>query len=409
MEQLVIRVNNKQEKELEKLSEALKDEPMVCKNLDFFYWISYDIVFQLVMVLQAAVYVIIGRAVIKGTSSIWHLTVLVSYLNYLWRPISTFMNESQTLRKNLVKYDKLQTFLNTPNQIKDGADHLRLEDGHIQCDHLTFSYPKNAQPVFTDFSISFTPYKTTALVGHSGSGKSTLVKLLLRLYDPASGEISIDDQPLTSLQLNSYYEHVGYLSQEPAIFDGTIRENLEYAFATERQQTVIANDSEAISKNNKIASSSLTAFDFSSQWPNDTEAKMHAALEKAHIADLVKSLPKGLDTQLGEKGIKLSWGEKQRLALARIFLKNPKILVLDEPTSALDSISEQAITQAMKSITKDRTVIIIAHRLQTVMHADNIIVLEKWKIIQQGKHDQLVKQEWTYKTLVNLQKGTIDE
>jgi len=181
---------------------------------------------------------------------------------------------------------------------------------------------------------------------------------------------------LKELKIESFYKEIWYLPQEPWIFDGTIRENMEYAF------------DEDIKNKEKLI------------WE---------ALEKAQISEMVQKLEHWLDTEVWEKWVKLSWGEKQRLAIARIFLKNPKIIILDEPTSALDSISENKITKALDELMKNKTSIIIAHRLQTIMHCDKITVLENWKIESEGKHTELMKKSEIYKTLVDLQNWKINE
>lgn len=278
-------------------------------------------------------------------------------------------------RKNTARYKSLQDLINTPTSIIDGKNTYKYEMWNIEVNDINFSY-KEWKNIFKSFSVKIIWWKTTALVWHSWSWKSTLIKLLLRLYDVSSGEIFYDWQSLPSLKKETLYEQIAYLTQEPAIFDGTIRDNLSYAF----------------SKNELM-----------------TDSAIWSALEKAAISSFVKELPLWLDTQLGEKWVKLSWGEKQRLAIARVLLKDPRILILDEPTSALDSISENIITHSLQELMQNRTVIIIAHRLQTVMHADNIIVLHDGNIVQQGKHMDLIKEDGIYKTLVDLQSWKINE
>ncbi len=200
-----------------------------------------------------------------------------------------------------------------------------------------------------------------------------MMKLLAGYMRPASGELLIDGQDITKTRLNSYYPHIGYLTQEPSVFDGTIEENLLY------------------SVRGKI-----------------TKKTIDEAIELAEC-QFIYELEHGLQTEIGERGIRLSGGQKQRLAIAKIFLKNPEIILLDEPTAALDSYSEQKVAKAFERLFAGRTVIVIAHRLQTVKSADDIIVLEKGKIVERGTHKQLLKLGGKYAGMVDLQSGVVRE
>lgn len=224
---------------------------------------------------------------------------------------------------------------------------------------MTYDYGKGE--VLTNFSLEIEGGKKTALVGVSGSGKSTLIKLMAGYIHPIQGEVIIDGQPLPNsdneeyVSLKSYYRHIGYLTQEPNVFDGTIYENLTYALDYE---------------------------------PNAEE--LEQAIQGAQC-QFIYEFPDGVQTEIGEKGIKLSGGQRQRIAIAKVMLKNPKIILLDEPTSSLDSFSEEEVTKAFNNLFEKRTVIVIAHRLQTVKKADRIIVLDHGKIVEEGNHDSLVQ------------------
>ncbi len=294
-------------------------------------------------------------------------------------PLNTLTREMASYTKNINKYERLQEFLNEPSTIVNGSDPYIYRDGEIVLRDVHFGY-QEGKKLLQGLDLTFAGRRTTALVGHSGSGKSTLVKLLLRLYDVEKGSIEIDGQRLTGLEVSSLYQHVGYLPQEPAIFDGTIRENLLYGLP----------DAHGL---------------------DDTtlDELLWKSLKQARIQELVKWLEKGLDTELWEKGIKLSGGERQRLAIARIFVKNPEILILDEPTSALDSIAEHEISAALHDVMQDRTVIIIAHRLQTVMQADTIYVMDAGQVIESGTHTSLIAAGGSYSHLVDIQHGIIKE
>lgn len=241
----------------------------------------------------------------------------------------------------------------------------------IIIDALTYWYTSK-EIVFSNFSLTITWSKKVALVGPSGGGKSTLIKLIAWYLHPDRGSILVDGQDLTQINLLSYYTHVGYLTQEPSVFDGTIRENLLYGMR----------DTEELS--------------------NEKTIEMTIPLAKC---ERIYELPNWLDTEIGERGIRLSGGQKQRLAIAKIMLKNPDIILLDEPTSALDSANEQAVTEALNNLFKNKTVIIIAHRLQTVKHADDIIYIADGEVVERGTHAELLALWWAYYKMVELQSG----
>jgi ABC-type multidrug transport system fused ATPase/permease subunit len=227
--------------------------------------------------------------------------------------------------------------------------------------------------ILKNFNLTIKGGEKVALVGKSGSGKTTIAKLISGYMNPASGTVLVDGQDLSEVSLKSYYKYIGYLTQEPMVFDGSIKENLLYAVSGEDLR-------------------------------NLTEENVWEALRKANC-DFIEKMKDKLETQIGEKGIRLSGGERQRLAVAKLFLKNPEIIILDEPTSALDSFSEDLITKALDELFKGRTVIIIAHRLQTVKRADRILVIEEGEIVEEGKHDELVAKGGAYANMLELQSG----
>ena len=243
-------------------------------------------------------------------------------------------------------------------------DHFAHEWGDIILDTVSFSYWKSK--VLDWLSLMIQWNKKTALVWPSGAWKSTIVKLIAWYIRPDVGKIIVNSQNLSEISLKSYYKHIWYLTQEPSVFDGTIRENLMYASESSTKQ----------------------------------EIQQAITLAKC---DFIYEFADGLETEIGERGIRLSGWQRQRLAIAKIFLKNPEILILDEPTSALDSFSEEAITQAMNELFKNRTVIIIAHRLQTVKHADDIILLDDGMIVERWTHIELVEAWGQYAKMLELQ------
>ncbi len=238
----------------------------------------------------------------------------------------------------------------------------------IELKNITFWYSYN-NDVLNDFGLEIKWWKVTALVWNSWWWKSTLVKLISVYISPNFGEILVDWQKLSEVSLKSYYKEIWYLTQEPSVFDWTILENLIYAAGE-----------------------------------NVDEEKIEKAIKLAKC-EFIKGLPYGINTEIWERGMRLSWWQRQRLAIAKIFLKNPNIIILDEPTSALDSFSEELITKAMHNLFKWRTVIIIAHRLQTVKHADKIFVIEWGKVVEEWNHKELVKKKGIYKRMLDLQSG----
>ena len=379
MESLLINVHNKQHIELEKYNHAIERKSNDNIKGLFLWNIPFSSFYMLFRFLSVGVYLRWGLMVIRWTGTVAMITITSFYMWEMRDPLNTLTREMASYTKNINKYERLQEFLNEPSTIVNGSDPYIYRDGEIVLRDVHFGY-QEGKKLLQGLDLTFAGRRTTALVGHSGSGKSTLVKLLLRLYDVEKGSIEIDGQRLTGLEVSSLYQHVGYLPQEPAIFDGTIRENLLYGLP----------DAHGL---------------------DDTtlDELLWKSLKQARIQELVKWLEKGLDTELWEKGIKLSGGERQRLAIARIFVKNPEILILDEPTSALDSIAEHEISAALHDVMQDRTVIIIAHRLQTVMQADTIYVMDAGQVIESGTHTSLIAAGGSYSHLVDIQHGIIKE
>lgn len=296
-------------------------------------------------------------------------------LNQIHQNVQELNNYVTSIHQELTYVDKLWETFDNSDEIRwyYGWKEFIMNRSDIKLDNVTYNYGKGA--VLESFSLAIEGGKKTAFVWISGSGKSTIVKLIAWYIYPQKGEILIDNQALPSMKndnyisLQSYYKHIGYLTQEPNIFDGTIHENLTYAL------------------------------DY-----DPTDEELNSAIQ-ASQCQFIYEFPDGLKTEIGEKGIKLSWGQRQRLAIAKVMLKNPDIVILDEPTSALDSFSEEEVTKALNNLFEWRTVIIIAHRLQTVKKADRIIVLDHGKVVEEGNHDSLVKSGGVYAKMLELQSG----
>ena len=260
--------------------------------------------------------------------------------------------------------------MDAPIEIKDSLHPslFPLENHTINFSQVSFSYAQRS-PVVEGLSFSLPHGSTTALVGPTGAGKSTVANLLLRYYNLDNGSISIGGIPIDHIPLNTLRANIGLVSQDPFLFDTTVRENL-----------LLADE-------------------------GATEEDIISALQSAHARDFVEGLPDGLDTHIGERGVRLSMGEKQRLTLARAMLKSSPILILDEATASVDVETERKIQQALQHLIKDRTTLIIAHRLSTIREADTIIFLENGKIIEQGSHQKLIGQQGAYANFCHLQEN----
>ncbi len=265
--------------------------------------------------------------------------------------------------------DALDTVM-TPHEIidKPGAQSLHIDGGAIEMRNLTFSYA-DGTPVFDKFDLSIAPGERIGLVGPSGAGKSTLIKILRRQFPLHTGEIYIDGQNINDVTWDSLHEAFAEVPQSPGMFHRTVRENIAYSR------------------------------------PDATEAEIVAAAKMAHCDAFISARPSGYDSIVGEKGMKLSGGEKQRVAIARAFLKNAPILLLDEATSSLDSEAEHLIQDALLALMRGRTVVAIAHRLSTIMHMDRILVLDAGRIVEQGRHDDLLRANGLYAKLWQRQAG----
>ncbi len=301
-----------------------------------------------------------------------NISFLISFIYFSTRFMETMFNFTWVVGEIFTSYPKIKALWgfmdNTPDMIgyHDGKK-FEFKNGDIELKDINFSYEN--KEILKNFNLKIEGKQKVALIGRSGSGKTTIVKLISVFMRPNSGQILIDNQDLSEIALKSFYKNIGYLTQEPMVFDASVKDNLLYSLDDKELKYI-------------------------------NDAKLFEVL-KAAECDFITDL----SVQIGEKGIRLSGGERQRLAIAKLMLKNPEIIILDEPTSALDSFSEDAITRALDRLFKDKTVIIIAHRLQTVRKADKIYVLEKGKIIEEGNHQDLKEKEGHYKKMLDLQTG----
>jgi len=298
--------------------------------------------------------------------------VLVNaFMMQLFIPLNFLGFVYREIKGSLANIEQMFTLLQKVPKVLDAenAKELTISHGAIKFDNVSFFYDE-ARPILKNVSFEVKAGQKVAVVGESGSGKSTLVKLLFRFYDCQQGSVQIDSEVVSEITQHSLRKNIGIVPQDTVLFNESLFENVKYG---------------------------------------NVNASRHAVEEAAklsHLNEFISSLPNGFDTVVGERGLKLSGGEKQRVAIARTILKNPAILVFDEATSSLDSHSEQAILKAIKDVAKDHTSLVIAHRLSTIIDADNIIVLHKGEIIEQGDHQSLLSKNGHYATMWQLQQNT---
>jgi ABC-type multidrug transport system fused ATPase/permease subunit len=331
------------------------------------------------------------------TDFIFSMTILLMFETFLIDSIETYKN----FTKDFTDVEKLWETIDNGPLMKWYSTWTPFSPKPKNIEINSISYGYNETKVFDDFSLTIERGKKTALVWASGGGKTTLMKLIAGYLHPEKGYISVLGNKLDETALKSYYPHIGYLTQDPGVFDATIRENLISAIREKKTDT----QAEDTKEKDSVSETKKKNTNLSSVTVSLTQDEMLERALKLAQCDFVFEMEKWLDTEIGERGVRLSGWQKQRLAIAKIFLKNPEIILLDEPTSALDSFSEEKITEALDILFKNRTVIIIAHRLQTVKKADDIIVIEGGAVVERGDHEELVAKWGIYHKMLELQSG----
>lgn len=310
-----------------------------------------------------------GMRVANGTMSTGSLVAFLLYLFQIIMPITTFAMFFTQLQKAKGATERIINILEVP--LEEGQDGLEMDIGdkpvHVQ--HVSFSYSED-EPVIKDVSFTAEPGEMIAFAGPSGGGKTTMFGLVERFYEPTAGEILIGDTAIKNLSMKSWRSQIGYVPQESAMMAGTIRENLSYGLE---------------------------------DWEDIPDARLWEVASMAYADQFIKDFPDGLDTEVGERGIKLSGGQRQRIAIARAFLRDPKILMMDEATASLDSQSERVVQQALSRLMEGRTTFVIAHRLSTIVDADKIIFIEKGQVTGSGTHQELTASHDLYRAFAEQQ------
>jgi ATP-binding cassette subfamily B protein len=325
---------------------------------------SMNIIFAAI---PATIYLSAGLPMTAGTLSIGTLVAFTALQAGLFRPLLGLLNVGVSLTSSLALFARIFEYLDLPVEVADPTlpvdiDPARVR-GELRFENVTFAYPGSDAPAIDGVDLDVPAGTTLALVGETGSGKSTIAALIARLYDPTAGRVTIDGVDLRDLRLTDLAGIVGVVSQDTYLLHASVRENLRYAK------------------------------------PDATDAEIVEAARAAQIHDHIAALPEGYDTVVGSRGHRFSGGEKQRIAIARTLLRNPRILVLDEATSALDTETERAVQRALDILAAGRTTITIAHRLSTIRDADQIAVIDGGRVVETGTHDTLIHDNGAYATL----------
>ncbi|HZG12414.1 MAG TPA: ABC transporter ATP-binding protein [Kurthia gibsonii] len=310
-----------------------------------------------------------GYQVINGSLTLGVLAAFIGYIDSLYNPLRRLVNSSTTLTQSVASMDRMFELMDEKYDITDreNAKELQQVAGKVTFDDVAFRYNDDGRNVLNQLNFTIEPGQTAAFVGMSGGGKSTIISLIPRFYDVTGGSIKIDGQDIRDLTIESLRRNIGIVQQDNVLFSDSIKENI-----------LMGN-------------------------PQATDEEVYAAANAANAHDFIMSFPDGYDTLVGERGVKLSGGQKQRVAIARVFLKNPPILILDEATSALDLESEALIQESLDRLAHNRTTLIVAHRLSTITHADQIMLIDHGEVKEHGTHQQLMQAGGAYHDLFQVQ------
>ncbi|MET0183253.1 MAG: ABC transporter ATP-binding protein/permease [Caulobacterales bacterium] len=315
-----------------------------------------------------AMIVLAGTQIAAGQMGPGDITAVILYMMNIYQPLNMLGMAYREIKQSAIDVEKMFALLDEKPDIADapGAAPLVAKTADVNFDHVTFAHEARTAGL-TDVTFTAEAGKTTAIVGPSGAGKSTILKLLYRFYDPSGGRITIDGADIRGVTQESLRAHLGLVPQDVVLFNDTLRYNISYAN------------------------------------PDASQAQLDEAAQRGQLSDFIAKLPNGWDTKVGERGLKLSGGEKQRVGIARVILKDPRILVLDEATSSLDSLTEAEVQAALDEASRGRTTIVVAHRLSTIAAADKIVVIKEGRIVEQGAHHELLAHGGEYAELWRIQ------
>lgn len=370
----VTKAYTNEEKELEKFEIAnqgfVANRKGVMKAMSGYLSTSQFVtdVFNIVLLVAGGIFI-----AIDNKFSFPDYSAFIISVSLFISPVNQLIGFMEQLQEGQSGFTRFVEVLEQPDEIDDGQDDLSDVKGEISFNHVTFKYNSSASNILDDVSLDIHPGDKVALVGPTGGGKTTICHLLPRFYNISDGSITIDGKNIMSVSLKSLRQNIGIVQQDVFLFAGTIKDNVTYG--------------------------KLDA----------TDEEIMEAIKKANLAEFVAKLPDGINTEIGERGVKLSGGQKQRISIARVFLKNPSILILDEATSALDNTTEFLIQNALDELCKNRTTIVVAHRLSTVKNANKIFVISEGRIIENGSHDELLSKGGIYKSLYDLQFRDLNE
>lgn len=369
----VIKSFVQESKEIEKFS--VRNQDYVDKNMHLIR--IWGAMFPLVSFVASLSFLIAlgygGSMVIDGEISLGQYVSFIAYLGLLTWPMMAVGWVINILQRGMASMERINEILDTEPEIIDGSDTLEIEDysPHVEFRNLTFTYPGASAPALSEINLRIEEGKTLAVIGRTGSGKTTLVNLIMRLYNTNSGELLVGGHDISNIPLKTLRRNIGYVPQDNFLFSVSIRDNIAFA---------------------------------------DTsmgETQVESASQIAQVYDNIMEFPQKFDTILGERGVTLSGGQKQRVSIARALAKDPKILILDDSLSAVDTKTEEKILQGLKEIMKNKTSIIISHRISTIKDADEIIVLDEGQIIERGTHEELIRKQGLYNSI--YQKQLLEE